>query len=165
MVKGFYEKDGIIFRCLLMCEAGVWLIEYGCCKEPVLVSHDEFASFVHVPAPDGALQIDSLGPTYEKTRLRRLETLQELISDDIHIIDRHARIKALKALAGRSGVSEKTLKRWYYAYLSGAGLYSKKRENKAKIISPDEKIMKWAIETLPPQLSKLIIDGGEKYVF
>lgn len=145
MVKGFYEKGGITYRLLLSTDNGNWMIEYENPKEPALISFADFASFIQIPAPERALQIDSPGPGYEKTRLKRLETLQELISDDIHIMDRNTRIRTIKSIAGRSGVSEKTLRKWYYSYLSGAGLYSKKRENGVKELTPNEKTFRWAI--------------------
>lgn len=121
----FYKKEEVVYRYLLSCIEGAWLIEYENPKEPFMISSEEFRAFERVPAPEDFTSADTPKQGYEKTKQKRYEAIQELVLNDSFIIDRASRNKAIKTAAGRLSVSEKTLRRWYFCYLARGekGLY------------------------------------------
>lgn len=140
----YREHDGILHRELERMESGVWVIQADGLTAPKYVDGENYESWASVMRED---QEEVLSKARKRTQERREKMLAPLIEDRSCIWDKSRRIARIREAAAQSGVSERSITRFYYAYLAkGAqGLAPAKREVPAAAPSEDQKKMEKAI--------------------
>lgn len=125
-------------------ESGVWVIQADGLTAPKYVDGENYESWASVMRED---QEEVLSKARKRTQERREKMLAPLIEDRSCIWDKSRRIARIREAAAQSGVSERSITRFYYAYLAkGAqGLAPAKREVPAAAPSEDQKKMEKAI--------------------
>lgn len=140
----YREHDGILHRELERMESGVWVIQADGLTAPKYVDGENYESWASVMRED---QEEVLSKARKRTQERREKMLAPLIEDRSCIWDKSRRIARIREAAAQSGVSERSITRFYYAYLAkGAqGLAPAKREVPTAAPSEDQKKMEKAI--------------------
>ena len=138
-LEQFVEYKGTIYRQMLETADKLWLVCYTAPAVPVCAFK---ALCETVPLPDDFLDEETPGGKRLNTMQKRKNIIRPLTEDTNCITDLHLRAKMVRQCAAGSGVSEKTICRWYYAYLAkgNRGLLPQSREKRKSVDEGEETV-------------------------
>lgn len=113
--------NGEPHRTLIYTEEGIWLISCDGDHSPIFVSSDIFSTMERI-AGGG----NDTPPVLTNAESRKLEQLGELLNDARYICDEAARREKAKEIAGKYGISQKSVLRLFYRYLATGKLHKPK---------------------------------------
>lgn len=146
MVKFISYKEKL-YRVLLECEAGTWVSSWDSVSAPIRIG--DTSDFSPEKIPSEFIDEVSTGSKREARMESRLDMIRPLLEEPIYIQDASLRAVKMREIANEHGVSEKTIQRYYFAYLARGqnGLLPKKRKPSAKemIISDIDRDMQKAV--------------------
>lgn len=142
----YREHDGVLHRELERMENGVWVIQADGLTAPKYVDGKNYERWASVIRED---QEETLSKARKRTQERREKMLTPLIEDRACIWDKQRRVARIKEAAAQNGVSERSILRFYYAYLAKGkqGLAPAAREREETVPNEDQKKMEKAINT------------------
>lgn len=132
----FVRLNGEPYRTLVYTEEGVRLISCDGDHSPVFVSSDVFATLERIAGSE-----NFTSPALTNAEKRKLEQLEDLLSDTRYICDEATRNSKAKEIAKEYGVSAKSILRLFYRYLATGKLH-KPKSSKPKT----NNIYDWAIK-------------------
>lgn len=143
----FYEWNTVVYRQLVKDESGgMWVIAYDGAAAPQYICGENIEELTEIPPPQGLLEEDSISASKRKTVERRKMVISPLTEDRLCIIDQSTRRDRISAVATEHGLSKRTVKRWYYMFLSqGEKGLVPKGGRKTACGSEDEASFRWAL--------------------
>ena len=145
----FYYKEKRTYRQLLNDERKAWIIDMEGETAPQQVSSEAMRNYEVIPA-NSVLEIMTEEERNNPTIMKRYEIIKPLIENPIYITSRQQRLALARELAEQYQTSQRTILRYYFAYLAKglSGLMPAKRTRKAKDKTKDqkciEKAKKWS---------------------
>lgn len=142
----YREHDGILHKELARTENGVWVIQADGLTAPKYIDGNNYECWALVMREDSG---DDLSKARKRTQERREKILAPLLDDRECIWNKKHRTIRIREIATQNGVSERSVTRFYYAYLAKGkqGLAPAKRERTGKLQSFDQKMIEKAINT------------------
>lgn len=133
----FYEYDGKVYRLLLSLENGMWLINFEEPGKPILVSGKAVSKLSRAEIPAEQFDESDISKKRSAVMEKRLAIIEPLLNKSELIIDATARKRAIDELAAQTGLSARTLYRFYFAYLARGekGLLPESRVSKRTTLS------------------------------
>ena len=143
----FYEWNTVVYRQLVKDESGgMWVIAYDGAAAPQYICGENIEELTEIPPPQGLLEEDSISASKRKTVERRKMVISPLTEDSLCIIDQSTRRDRISAVATEQRLSKRTVKRWYYMFLSqGEKGLVPKGGRKTACVSEDEASFRWAL--------------------
>lgn len=143
MSNQFVERNGALFKVLVLDGPGAWLISYDSPAAPFFVGDmDAYQRTVPPSAQDG--ELSAAGQ-------KRLELIQPLLdAGDTAVMDKQYRLQVSRDIAERHSTTPRTVLKLYYRYLATGQLLSPKARTPS--VNPD---FDWAIKTFYFSAKKL----------
>lgn len=143
MSNQFVERNGALFKVLVLDGPGAWLISYDFPASPFFVG--DMAAYQRALPPQ--LPDSELSAAAQK----RLELIQPLLdAKDTAVMDKQFRLNVAKDIAERHSTTPRTVLKLYYRYLATGQLLSPKA--RAPSVNPD---YEWAIRSFYFSAKKL----------
>lgn len=149
----FVLDDDKVYKVVAESEDAIWVIDYDNPCAPKMVKQDGLVNLEEIPVPDDYMQESVVSRAIYDTAKKRLNILSPMLSNSVYITNSAARQGVLTQIAQNTGISNKTLKRWYYSYLA----YGERG------LCPASKIKK--SKTLPQEHEKKIASALSKYYY
>lgn len=142
----FYYKEKRTYRQLLNDERKSWIIDMEGETAPQQVSSEAMRNYEVIPA-NSVLEIMTEEERNNPTIMKRYEIIKPLIENPIYITSRQQRLALARELAEQYQTSQRTILRYYFAYLAKglSGLMPAKRTRKAKEKTKDQKCIEKAL--------------------
>lgn len=149
----FVLDDDKVYKVVAESEDAIWVIDYDNPCAPKMVKQDGLVNLEEIPVPDDYMQESVVSRAIYDTAKKRLNILSPMLSNSVYITNSAERQGVLTQIAQNTGISNKTLKRWYYSYLA----YGERG------LCPASKIKK--SKTLPQEHEKKIASALSKYYY
>lgn len=135
MSNQFVERNGALFKVLVLDGPGAWLISYDFPASPFFVGDmDAYQRALPPQLPDSELSAAAQ---------KRLELIRPLLdAGDTAVMDKQYRLQVSRDIAERHSTTPRTVLKLYYRYLATGQLLSPKA--RAPSVNPD---YEWAIRT------------------
>ena len=156
----FYEVDMEIYKKLLRNEEGEWLISYEQPSAPFFVDRHIVTSYTRIEAPKEYVEAKKRDRIKSKAEIRRLDMINELISQDIYITDKEKRQKIAEELAKKYETTSRRLLRIYYRFLARGFIMEKKIKNVPVERQNNYKNFDWAIRTYYYSAKKMSLQSA-----
>jgi hypothetical protein len=139
----FVERNGALFKVLVLDGPGAWLISYDFPASPFFVGDmDAYQRALPPQLPDSELSAAAQ---------KRLELIRPLLdAGDTAVMDKQYRLQVSRDIAERHSTTPRTVLKLYYRYLATGQLLSPKA--RAPSVNPD---YEWAIRTFYFSAKKL----------
>ncbi len=143
MSNQFVERNGALFKVLVLDGPGAWLISYDFPASPFFVGDmDAYQRALPPQLPDSELSAAAQ---------KRLELIRPLLdAGDTAVMDKQYRLQVSRDIAERHSTTPRTVLKLYYRYLATGQLLSPKA--RAPSVNPD---YEWAIRTFYFSAKKL----------
>ena len=143
----FLEMDGSVFRHLLSVSDGAWVINCDAETAPQLLCTEAYIKMKHVPVPEFIVDETRVSEKRRKTMEKRMRALKPLLNNPSFISDSMLRKTVINARAKELGMSERTLMRYFYAFLARGerGLAPAKKCRTSARVSQEQKKMTQAL--------------------
>lgn len=114
----FVLDDDKVYKVVAESDDAIWVIDYDNPCAPKMVKQDGLVNLEEIPVPDDYMQESVVSRAIYDTAKKRLNILSPMLSNSVYITNSAARQGVLTQIAQNTGISNKTLKRWYYSYLA-----------------------------------------------
>ena len=153
----FYRNDrGTLYRCLLITDEAVCIIDYENPGPPIMLPTEFFLVLTREEVPEGFFPATKPNAKLLAAMDRKYAVIKTLINDPRNIYDKKYRDEKSHDVEDsfgkeyyptKRGISRRTILEWYFKYLAKGemGLCPKVRKCKKKELTDDQKNFRWAI--------------------